>query len=75
MKVIASVVYIISGRSKTRAAKRLREMLLKYEENIEVVTRSFFQQVLETVGVQESETIESNAAREMLLKYEKISKL
>ena len=37
-----------------------------YSEN----SRSFFQQVLETVGVQESETIESNAAREMLLKYE-----
>ena len=50
------------------------------EPNLEIPTnvdwiysengRSFFQQVLETVGVQESETIESNAAREMLLKYE-----
>ena len=50
------------------------------EPNLEILTnvvwiysengRSFFQQVLEIVGVQESETIESNAARKMLFKYE-----
>ena len=49
------------------------------EPNLEIPTvdwiypengRSFFQQVFETVGVQESETIKSNAAREMLFKYE-----
>ena len=50
------------------------------EPNLEIPTnvnwiypengRSFFQQVFETVGVQESETIKSNTAREILFKYE-----